>query len=421
MSKNNMLLGFARGKVGDLVFSRRLGQQITRAYNPNPANPQSSDQMAQRTKLSGLVNVYRCLRVILDHSFTDRKNGQTSYNAFVSANMPIAPRLTADQAKNGVVVVLPYLVSRGTLPKVYVSGAGDNAFTNINIGELEITDDTTIAEFSQAVINNNASWMEGDQLSYISVIQTVTGGSLMYYHGIAQEFKITLDTKNTETLRAYMPDYATAVVNGFLGHGEHFASGGFCWIHSRKDTSGALLVSTQELICNIDNSVFQGADQEEAAKRSYGYTQEKYLVPGIDAQSPANIALGIDYGVLTPGNGSDEGMSLVQGLFVSWRPAGVTSGEPFAFQIAVNGSYLSLLEAANLQVQFDGGTNPTPGANPVYPVNATDVTFAATDDAHGVIGGKVVFEDAGTSYSAIRIRYNGEVLFEWRGNNWYQS
>lgn len=414
-----MLLGYARGKVGDLVFSRRLGQQVTRAYNPSPLNPKTEAQIAQRTRLSGLVNMYRCLRVILDHSFTNRREGQTSYNAFVSANMGIAPFLTKEQAKEGVVIVLPYVISRGVLPKVYVSGAGDNAFTNIALGDLVIDDDTTIAQFTQAVLANNASWKEGDQLSYVSVIQNITGGSLQYYHGIAQEFKITLDSANSETLRTYLPDYASATVNGFLGHGAHFASGGFAWIHSRKDAEGALQVSTQNLVCNIDNSIWQGSDQEDVAKKSYGADPEKYLVPGEDAQSPANIALGIDYALLTPGNGSDEGMSLVQGLFVSWRPSGVTSGEPFAFQISVNGSYLSLLEAANLQVQFDGGTDPNPGQNPAYPINATDVTFAATDDAHGTIGGKVVFEDAGTSYSAIRIRYNGEVLFEWRGNNWY--
>lgn len=69
MSKDNMLLGHARGKVGSLVFARRAGVQITRAYNANPANPRTVGQSAQRMLMSTAIQAYRNMSAIVDHSY----------------------------------------------------------------------------------------------------------------------------------------------------------------------------------------------------------------------------------------------------------------------------------------------------------------------------------------------------------------
>lgn len=404
-----MLLGYARGKVGDLVFSRRLGQQVTRAYNPSPKNPQSSKQMEQRTRLSGLVNAYRAMRVILDHSFTNRKEGATSYNEFVSANMAIAPYLSSEQAKRGTAIVLPYMVSKGVLRMVQISGAGDNAFTNIALGSLVIDDDTTIAAFSQAVIQNNADWQEGDQLSYLSVIQSVLPSETIYPHILAQEFKVTLDTNNEETLRTYMPDYATAVVDGFLGHGAHFTSGGFCWIHSRKDANGALQVSTQNLVCNIDNTTWQSQEQANYAMRSYGFADERYLVPGANDSSPANISMQVTDAYLAPGNGDYDSFALTD-YNTSWLPTGFTAETPVT--LTMNGSYLSRLSSEGLVItgmRWVGEKTET----------ATSVAEISSVDAQQT-SAKVVFtfpnypaEVQTWGYSYLKVEFNGSVLFEW--------
>lgn len=85
MSKDNMLLGYARGKVGSLVFARRDGQQITRAYNANPANPRSTAQQGQRVLMATAIQVYRSMSNIVDHSFENAVGKAGNMRAFMSA------------------------------------------------------------------------------------------------------------------------------------------------------------------------------------------------------------------------------------------------------------------------------------------------------------------------------------------------
>lgn len=407
-----MLLGYARGKVGDLVFSRRLGQQVTRAYNPSPLNPQSDAQMSQRTRLSGLVAAYRAMRIILDHSFTTRKEGATSYNAFVSANMAIAPYLSKEQARQGVVIVLPYVVSRGVLSRIFVSGSGDDAYTNIGLGSLVIDDDTTIAEFSQAVIQNNAGWEEGDQLTYFSVIQTALPGQSQFPHVSAQKFKVTLSLSNEETLRTYLPAYGSATVNGFLGHGSHFASGGFCWIHSRKDASEALQVSTQDLVCNIDNSQWTSPMQEMLAKKSYGVVPEDYLIPGTNNSSPVSVPLEIISAIAIPGNGDAFSWPMTDTNRTLYRPAAVVAGTPFAIHFNVEGNNLGLLSSDSTKIKVN--ISGKPGGISWTNSGISDIAVNISPDG---IGGRIDFKynfvDDTIKISGFQILNGDDVIWEF--------
>lgn len=84
MSKDNMLLGYARGKVGSLVFARRAGVQITRAYNANPANPRTAGQSAQRMLMATAIQAYRGMQSIVDHSFENAVGKAGNMRYFVS-------------------------------------------------------------------------------------------------------------------------------------------------------------------------------------------------------------------------------------------------------------------------------------------------------------------------------------------------
>lgn len=50
MGKSVGFIGSISGKIGNLVFAYLKGQQTVRAYQPNPLNPQSEDQVTQRSK-----------------------------------------------------------------------------------------------------------------------------------------------------------------------------------------------------------------------------------------------------------------------------------------------------------------------------------------------------------------------------------
>lgn len=282
MAKGNMLLGYAKGKVGSLVYSRLRGEQITRAYNAKPANPRSESQQLQRTKLANLVNFYRRGRSLLNHSFTNKKENQSSYNAFVSRNINVnAVHLTKAEAAAAMSVVGPFTISDGVLPPIQINGGGVNAVTNIAVGSLVITDETTtVAQLSAAIINNNAEWMEGDQLTYVSVVQNggVDGG---YPFVQFSYIEMDLNLSDSTLVRALFPSYALSVRGGFLGHGEYVADGGFAYIHSRKSSTGALQASRQELILTANTlyNEYSADAQTAAATRSYGASQDYLLVP----------------------------------------------------------------------------------------------------------------------------------------------
>lgn len=133
MSKGNMLLGFARGKVGSLVFSRANGQQITRAKADVIKNPQTRAQFIQRIILNTVAQAYSNMQPIVDHSFEGIQKGQKSMSFFMKKNMDMLREKIADGQKAGLstseiynfaavgtdkFLVNDYLIAKGQLPKI---------------------------------------------------------------------------------------------------------------------------------------------------------------------------------------------------------------------------------------------------------------------------------------------------------------
>ena len=133
MSKGNMLLGHARGKVGDLVFSRVNGQQVTRARAAVVKNPQTEAQMIQRILLNTIIQAYSRMSTICDHSFEGVPTGQKSMSAFMTKNLSFIRSYVAEKKADGeefstiyafapvgtnLFTMNPYIVSTGSLPQV---------------------------------------------------------------------------------------------------------------------------------------------------------------------------------------------------------------------------------------------------------------------------------------------------------------
>ena len=73
MAKGNMLQGMARGKVGDVVFSRLNGQQISRVRNRQPYNPRTNKQLIQRAIMATVMLGYSAGKEIFNHSFQGKR------------------------------------------------------------------------------------------------------------------------------------------------------------------------------------------------------------------------------------------------------------------------------------------------------------------------------------------------------------
>ena len=126
-----MLFSQARGKVGDLVFSRLDGEQIVRSRNRHPKNPKTNAQLYQRAIMATVLRAYRAGKMIFDHSFEGKQVGAQNQRAFLSENAKrLRAAIAADLANNrtgdaavghvcapGIKYPVPnsYLVSQGTL------------------------------------------------------------------------------------------------------------------------------------------------------------------------------------------------------------------------------------------------------------------------------------------------------------------
>lgn len=87
MAKDNLFLGFGRGKIGDVVFYRRNGQQIARARNRAPRNPNTFKQQLQRAVSANVQRLYSVGMQVFNHSFEGYKVGDGNQRVFLKQNM----------------------------------------------------------------------------------------------------------------------------------------------------------------------------------------------------------------------------------------------------------------------------------------------------------------------------------------------
>lgn len=177
MSKGNMLLGQARGSVGDLTFFRRGGEQITRAKVTQVANPRTAAQLIQRMIFATAAVAYSRLKSICDHSFEGVQYGTKSQARFMSLNLKrLRANYVNDPSDQPLIDLIAYaakgdaaysgqglIISRGSLPEVAVQSSGESGeFDGFGLTTLSPT--STIAQVLAAL---NA--VAGDQITIVAM------------------------------------------------------------------------------------------------------------------------------------------------------------------------------------------------------------------------------------------------------------
>lgn len=202
MAKGNMLLGYSRGSVGDVVFTRTKGQQIARARNRNPKNPKTKAQMAQRIKFASVVEFFRRgNQNLFQFAFENKKTKQSDYNAFVSANADKGIYLTPQQLKDPKFpIVAPFIMTQGTLSRPISYDVTDYPFGAVPFsGE---TAPTTVAALSTALIA--AGFSAGDIVTILNIESDLEISSDKPYANIGSLNwllkQFVVDESNTATL-----------------------------------------------------------------------------------------------------------------------------------------------------------------------------------------------------------------------------
>lgn len=268
-----------RKKQGGNVYYTLKGQQVSREIPANVANPRTDSQMSQRVKLANLVAMYRCMKSFMPKAWENKGRTLSDYNAFVRANLTNSPvALTKGEAASGACVVAPYKVCEGTLSPIELTTQEGGFISNLGLGDLQIESDTTVADFSAALIGNNNGIQYGDQLSFVQLIQQtsdVTGNPYV----VMRKYEVTLST-STDEIGDYLPMDLLQSDNGYLAVVEDTPVGGIFFCLSRKNGS-KILVSTQYIVMDDRTvlDIYSSAEHIQMAKSSYGETTEVFLSP----------------------------------------------------------------------------------------------------------------------------------------------
>lgn len=299
------MMGTVSGKLGDVVFSRRLGEQVQRAYIKRVNDASTRSQVVQRSKIANLVSSYRAYRTLLQRAFESKPVGNTDYNVFVGINLSTTSVFLDQHASAaGACVAAPYQISRGVLPTIQVVEQAAGTFvSDIAVpADFELTATTTLSELTTAILSSNADWVEGDQFTTIHAQQWISQDNGFPMLSV-RLYEFILSSTSDALVINSMPSNVLSVVDGFLGFVDVAFMGAVGCVHSRGSASGALSVSSQRMLLSENNTVYamySSTLAEETAATTRGYNAGVYLNPGTShATAGGQIGGGVSQQILT--------------------------------------------------------------------------------------------------------------------------
>lgn len=386
MSKGNMLLGYASGKVGSLVFARRLGQQVTRPYNGSPANPKTRAQMQRRIKWANIINMWRLMKPLLQMGFQNRKTTQSDYNKFVSLNVNQSQAyLLKDEARQGATLLAPYIITSGTLG---VRSMRSAAVTDVAVGGIDLAA-ATIGELSNAVIINNQGFQIGDQVTVFALGQSLVDGipQVLPY---AYKFLLTEMSDDRPAIDAIevFGSVAPAVDGGFLAFefsGVEYVSYAGAVVQSRILADGTLAVSDSRLtvefeVDGVSQSINPFSATQSEALSSYGYNADAFLSPASAGEVvPMPSVSVVTLNGQTIANGGTFNMGQNGNVSVVMTGKNLLLGTP---AVAYNGEALEVNVESDTRAtaQFQAPSN----SNYKLTIDAGRGSYSATIDVGGL-------------------------------------
>lgn len=198
MAKGNPFLGMARGSAGDFTYYRMNGEQVFRARNRHPANPQTSLQLLQRVIMLTVQRAYSILSPLCDHAFQGRPEGTPNQSRFAAVNTAklrnrddiidliesyatgkydVAPTMANFSSKFSMLPEMnDYIISEGSLPPRRAVWAGGRCVLPVQSDIALIVETTTTYQQLVEALGVQA----GDQLTFIQLTCDDTNATGVY-------------------------------------------------------------------------------------------------------------------------------------------------------------------------------------------------------------------------------------------------
>lgn len=280
MAKGNMILGYLRGAIGDIVFWRAKGQQMARARNRAPSNPRTEYQMTQRAKWANVAKFVKMAPPrFFKYAFEGKGVRLTDYNVFYRENLLRSPMMSRTASANPAYPALGnFVLSRGSLPSIgalteYSAVTLDTPFFKLAEGDnivIPAEGSRTISWLTNQLLTLAPSrYRVGDILTFVKISCNNFGTPLAYpdlsdYGYSFEYYQIVLSLTDNTSVKSQLGGYARINAigdNKLLGISYGSASGqtgavewssnlqATCMIHTRN-VSGGLVVSSEELTVN---------------------------------------------------------------------------------------------------------------------------------------------------------------------------
>lgn len=291
------MLGYSRGSVGDVTFSRLKGQQIAKARNRTPNNPKTKTQMMQRSLFVSATKFYQQARAkFFKFAFEDKKLHESDFNAFMRHNVKNGTNMTQEavQAYNYPALGM-WVLSKGSLQPFVQKTEGNfyKASTGIVVpSNYEVP--TKVGELSKTLIQSNR-FQVGDMLTMVEYGFSTVGAAPVPalaplnddYNTYFSFKQMIIDTESTELLTKYDMSvevdgttHVLYITSTYEVYDERYVA--LCLIHSRQTANG-LLVSDSVLLGSglYDDAVKACADDAyiQQVLNAWGATEEAILSP----------------------------------------------------------------------------------------------------------------------------------------------
>ena len=274
------------GKVGPVRSYQRNGKTYTRvAHNVRnlPLSHKSAKNAVEaRLRFHASIVLWSVAKEFCYGCFSDKKEGQTDFNIFMSHNAMKGVFLTKAETKEmGVQVAVPLQISQGSVETIDERIDGGRIVTNLSLGELVIGPETTVGEFAWELISNNKSLEEDDELWFVGLEQTMEP-HISEKVPKCQAVKLTLTLKRNDTrkLTAVFPETYLSQVGNNIATSTDLPSGCYTFVICHPVSEDESVFSTQTLLSLNDEMIsrYTSAEQFELAAASYGGYNKSFIV-----------------------------------------------------------------------------------------------------------------------------------------------
>ena len=370
MAKGNLFLSQGRGKVGSVVFSVVKGQQIERVYNPQPANPRSYAQQAQRALLANMTKFYkRATSNFYKFAFEDKTSRESDYNAFARNNIKRGAYLTKGQYDSvGWPAIGRYIMTKGSLPVQLEYGWIGDMF-GIRVPN---TVEATVGGLSNYLITSHPGVEVGDIVTFVrawSALDLDFGTPAQSPEWEIEQFYV--DPSDTRLLSALGFDVEVDVnpnsyqYIGFYIDGTTAISMGSVCI-SRVTPNGLKVTDSQLVLSPLGQAAMDwlaSAYQQRQAAISWGGNPEAVLAGGQLPYLPDISAISIATQSKAPWQRRDMAFASGQGIAMSIQGLNLKT----------------TAQGGKLVLKYYGADTPTANtAHIVSPTKVTEVTMTGT-------------------------------------------